>query len=95
MELDETANQEMKMFKKKAPVLQEEVLKGEALIAKGMSALTHAVGLIEQGTIDNQEEIKLNQEEVAVLNARNAELTSANEKSLQVVANFKKNILGE
>lgn len=68
---------------------------GEGLIAEGMTLLTKATDAIEQGAGLNAQEIETNKSVIVDLEARNADLEAKNAKAMQVVANFKKNILGE
>lgn len=76
------------MFKKKA-------VTGSELISNGMTMLTQATSTIEQGAELNANEIAANTAVVEELQARSAYLTDENKTYMKIVANFKKNILGE
>jgi predicted methyltransferase len=76
-------------------MLRKKMKTGSALISEGMGLLTKATDAIEKGAEVNTNEIAANAEVVEELTTRNTYLAEENKTHMKIVANFKKNILGE
>ena len=69
--------------------------RGGALISEGMTLLTKATDSISEGIKDNLADVAANIIAIEKLEETNNELNAENFKHSKIVANFKKNILGE
>lgn len=76
-------------------MLKKKIQTGAVLIDKGMTLLTQATDAIQAGADLNVSEMAQNEAVIMDLQSRNTQLDAENAKALKVVANFKKNILGE